>query len=235
MNAAQSYSKRLVDLAFAIPALVLVAPLLVLIAVAVRCSLGSPLLFRHRRAGLHGQPLTLLKFRTMTDARDAAGNLLPDAERLTPFGRLLRSTSLDELPQLLNVLKGEMSLVGPRPLLVEYLERYTPEQIRRHEVKPGITGWAQINGRNALTWEQKFSLDVWYVDHWSLWLDWKIALLTVWKILTREGINHPGQATMEEYRGLSDTSLLKNQSASADPHDSSSTTHSTGSRLSLTG
>jgi len=201
MSLYQPYGKRLLDLAFAIPALILVSPLLALIAVLVRCTFGPPVLFRHRRAGLHGRPFTLLKFRTMTNARDPAGVLLPDAERLTPFGQLLRSTSLDELPQLLNVLRGEMSLVGPRPLLVDYLDRYTAEQRRRHEVKPGITGWAQVNGRNALTWEEKFALDVWYTEHHSLSLDLKIVLLTVWKILTREGINHPGQATMEEYRG----------------------------------
>jgi lipopolysaccharide/colanic/teichoic acid biosynthesis glycosyltransferase len=137
----------------------------------------------------------------MTEARDAQGHLLPDADRVTPFGRFLRSTSLDELPELLNVLKGEISLVGPRPLLMQYLDRYTPEQMRRHEVKPGITGWAQVNGRNALTWEQKFALDVWYVDHLSLWLDLKIITLTMWKILTREGISQPGRATAEEFMG----------------------------------
>jgi sugar transferase EpsL len=137
----------------------------------------------------------------MTNARDAQGNLLPDDERLTRFGRFLRSTSLDELPELLNVLRGDMSLVGPRPLLMKYLDRYTPEQMRRHEVKPGITGWAQVNGRNAITWEQKFALDVWYVDHWSLWLDVRITALTAWKILKREGISQPGQATMEEFMG----------------------------------
>jgi sugar transferase EpsL len=201
MSLYQLHGKRLLDLAFAIPALVLVSPLLALIAVSVRCTLGPPVLFRHRRAGLHGRPFTLLKFRTMTNACDPAGVLLPDAERLTSFGQVLRSTSLDELPQLLNVLKGEMSLVGPRPFLVEYLDRYTLEQMHRHEVKPGITGWAQVNGRNALTWEEKFALDVWYTEYHSLSLDVKIVLLTMWKILTREGINHPGQATMEEYRG----------------------------------
>jgi lipopolysaccharide/colanic/teichoic acid biosynthesis glycosyltransferase len=143
----------------------------------------------------------LLKFRTMTEARDPAGNLLPDEQRLTRLGCFLRRTSLDELPELINVLKGEMSLVGPRPLLTQYLDRYTPEQARRHEVKPGITGWAQISGRNALTWEEKFKLDVWYVDHRSFWLDAKILLLTLWKVLRREGINQPGHATMEEFRG----------------------------------
>lgn len=139
----------------------------------------------------------------MREAYDANGNLLPDAQRLTPLGRFLRATSLDELPELFNVLRGEMSLVGPRPLLVAYLERYTPEQMRRHDVLPGITGWAQVNGRNALSWEDKFRLDVWYVDHWSLWLDLKILVLTVWKVLRREGINQPGQATMEEFMGSS--------------------------------
>jgi len=172
-----------------------------LIALAVRLRLGVPVLFRQRRPGLHGQPFTLLKFRTMTGARDAAGNLLPDAERLTPLGRFLRATSLDELPELLNVLKGEMSLVGPRPLLLEYLTRYTPEQARRHDVRPGITGWAQVNGRNALSWEHKFALDVWYVDHVSLGLDLKILVLTALRVLARQGISQPGHATMEEFLG----------------------------------
>ena len=193
--------KRLFDLLLATPALLLLSPLLALLALLVRIKLGSPVLFRQLRPGLHGRPFTLYKFRTMTGARDAAGNLLPDAERLTPFGRFLRATSLDELPELWNVIKGDMSLVGPRPLLMQYLDRYTPEQARRHEVRPGITGWAQVNGRNALTWEQKFALDVWYVDNLSLWLDVKIILLTVWKILRREGISQPGQATAEEFMG----------------------------------
>jgi sugar transferase EpsL len=153
------------------------------------------------RPGLHGKPFVMLKFRTMTDQRDANGELLPDDLRLTRFGKWLRSTSLDELPELFNVLKGEMSLVGPRPLLMEYLPRYTPEQARRHEVKPGITGWAQVNGRNALSWEEKFQLDVWYVDHWNLWLDMKILLLTIWKVLKREGICQPGQSTAEYFTG----------------------------------
>ena len=176
-------------------------PVFVLTGLFVRVSLGAPILFHQLRPGLHGQPFTILKFRTMTDARDAQGNLLPDAERLTPLSRFLRSTSLDELPELWNVLKGDMSLIGPRPLLMQYLDRYTPEHARRHEVRPGITGWAQVNGRNALTWEQKFSLDVWYVDNLSLWLDLKIIAMTVWKILRREGISQPGQATAEEFRG----------------------------------
>lgn len=156
---------------------------------------------RQTRPGRQARPFTVYKFRTMTDARDANGQLRPDADRLTKFGRFLRSTSLDELPELFNVLKGDMSLVGPRPLLMQYLARYTPEQARRHAVRPGITGWAQVNGRNALTWEQKFELDVWYVDHVSFLLDVKIIILTVWKTLKREGISQPGRATMEEFMG----------------------------------
>jgi len=193
--------KRAFDLVASLLALILLSPLLGLIVLTVRLTMGSSALFRQVRPGLRGEPFTIYKFRTMTDACDAQGNLLPDAERLTPFGRFLRSASLDELPELLNVLKGDMSLVGPRPLLMQYLDRYTPEQMSRHEVKPGITGWAQVNGRNALTWEQKFALDVWYVDNRSLWLDVKIIALTAWKILKREGISQPGQATMEEFAG----------------------------------
>jgi lipopolysaccharide/colanic/teichoic acid biosynthesis glycosyltransferase len=193
--------KRLFDLAVAVSASVIAAPILGLVALLVRAKLGAPVLFRQTRPGLYGKPFTLYKFRTMTDARDAQGNLLPDAARLTPFGRFLRSTSLDELPELWNVLRGDMSLVGPRPLLMQYLDRYTPDQARRHEVRPGITGWAQVNGRNALTWEQKFALDVWYVDHLSFGLDLKIIALTLWKILKREGISQPGQATAEEFMG----------------------------------
>jgi sugar transferase EpsL len=184
-------------------ALLLFSPLLGLLALLVRFKLGTPILFRQQRPGLHGQPFTLIKFRTMTDRRDAAGNLLPDADRLTPFGKFLRASSLDELPELLNVLKGEMSLVGPRPLLMQYLPLYTPEQMRRHEVRPGITGWAQVNGRNALTWEEKFALDVWYVDNHTFWLDLKIIFLTLWKIIGREAINQPGQATMKPFEGSS--------------------------------
>jgi lipopolysaccharide/colanic/teichoic acid biosynthesis glycosyltransferase len=175
--------------------------MIALIALLVWLKLGPPILFRQQRPGLHGRAFTLNKFRTMTDARDDQGNLLPDARRLTRCGRFLRSTSLDELPELFNVLKGDMSLVGPRPLLTRYLDRYTPEQMRRHEVKPGITGWAQVNGRNAITWEQKFALDLWYVDNWSFWLDLKIIILTIWKVLTCEGISQPGRATMEEFEG----------------------------------
>ncbi len=197
----RSFGTRCLDLLLTIPALVLLSPVLALIALLVRLKLGSPILFRQQRPGLYGKPFTIYKFRTMTDACDALGNPLPDAQRLTSFGRFLRSSSLDELPELFNVLKGKMSLVGPRPLLMQYLERYTPEQIRRHEVKPGITGWAQVNGRNAITWEQKFALDVWYVDHCSLRLDLQIIALTLWKIVKREGISQPGQATMEEFMG----------------------------------
>ncbi|RME84883.1 MAG: sugar transferase [Caldilineae bacterium] len=193
--------KRCLDLLVAVPLFLLTLPVLLLIALLVRWQLGSPVLFRQTRPGLHARPFTLIKFRTMSEARDAQGRLLPDAQRLTGLGRLLRSTSLDELPTLWNVIRGDMSLVGPRPLLMRYLDRYTPEQARRHEVKPGITGWAQVNGRNALTWEQKFELDVWYVDHWTLALDLRILLMTLIKVLRREGISQPGQATAQEFMG----------------------------------
>ena len=194
--------KRLLDLALTLPAVLVLAPIMVAVALFVRYKLGSPILFRQQRAGLHGQTFTLFKFRSMTEARDIEGHLLPDADRLPPFGRFLRRTSLDELPQLFNVLKGNMSLVWPRPLLVQYLARYTPEQRRRHKVRPGITGWAQVNGRNALSWEQKFALDVWYVDHQSLWMDVKILVLTVWGILKPHGISQPGEATAQEFIGV---------------------------------
>ena len=193
--------KRLFDVAIAALALLLLWPVLTLLVLLVRLKLGTPVLFRQERPGQGAKPFTLIKFRTMTDKRDGQGNLLPDAERLTPFGKFLRASSLDELPELWNVLKGEMSLVGPRPLLMRYLPRYTPEQARRHEVRPGITGWAQVNGRNALGWEEKFALDVWYVDNHTLWLDLKIILFTLLKIIKRDGINQPGQATMEEFFG----------------------------------
>jgi sugar transferase EpsL len=189
------------DFWVATAALLIFAPLLAAVALTIWLSMGSPVLFRQIRSGYKGRPFTLLKFRTMRDSRDAHGRALPDAERLTALGRLLRRLSLDELPQLWNVWKGSMSLVGPRPLVVKYLERYTPEQARRHEVKPGITGWAQINGRNALTWNQKFCLDVWYVDHRSFWLDIRILLITTWQMLTSRGINQPGHATAEEFHG----------------------------------
>jgi sugar transferase EpsL len=193
--------KRVFDLFLTIPAGLLALPLMGVIALMVRLRLGSPVFFRQQRPGLNGKPFVMYKFRTMTDTRDAQGNLLPDAERLTSFGRFLRSTSFDELPELFNVLTGDMSLVGPRPLLMHYLDRYTPGQMRRHDVKPGITGWAQIHGRNTISWEEKFALDVWYVDHWSLWLDLKILFLTVWKLIMREGITQAGHATMAEFRG----------------------------------
>jgi len=192
--------KRVLDFAGALIAIVLLSPLLILLATLVRLILGSPVLFRQERPGLNGEPFVIHKFRTMTEARGASGDLLSDRERLKPFGRWLRSTSLDELPELFNVLKGDMSLVGPRPLLMQYLRRYTPEQARRHEVKPGVTGWTQVNGRNAITWEEKFELDIWYVDNRSFWLDVRILVITLWKALIREGINQPGRATMEEFK-----------------------------------
>ncbi len=194
-------SKRVFDLLAALVGLVLLAPLLALLALLVWIFHGRPVLFRQERPGYRGVPFFLYKFRSMTDARDAEGRLLPDAARLTPFGRFLRASSLDELPELFNVLRGEMSLVGPRPLLMQYLGRYNAEQMRRHEVLPGITGWAQVNGRNALTWQEKFRLDVWYVDHWSLGLDLKILWMTVWKVLRREGIDQQGLVSAEEFVG----------------------------------
>jgi len=198
--------KRVFDLAVSAVGVVILSPFLILLSIAVLFAMGRPLLFVQRRPGLRGRPFPLLKFRTMTDAHDDHGNPLRDRDRLTPLGRFLRSTSLDELPELFNVLRGDMSLVGPRPLLMQYLDRYTLEQARRHEAKPGITGWAQVNGRNAITWEEKFKLDVWYVDNQSLWLDLKILALTVWKILKREGIIYPGEATMAEFTGSSRSS-----------------------------
>jgi sugar transferase EpsL len=193
--------KRILDILASGAGLLFISPLLLLIGLLVRLKIGSPVLFRQQRVGLDLRPFVIYKFRTMTDARDVRGDLLPDAERLTPFGRFLRDTSLDELPELINVLRGDMSLVGPRPLLTKYLDRYTPEQMRRHQVRPGITGWAQINGRNALTWEEKFKLDVWYVDHQSLGLDLEIILQTMWKVLMRIDVSYPGHATMEEFQG----------------------------------
>jgi lipopolysaccharide/colanic/teichoic acid biosynthesis glycosyltransferase len=195
----RKFGKRLFDLALAVPALVVLGPVLAAVAVLVRVKLGAPVFFRQERPGRHGRPFTILKFRTMTDARDAGGDLLPDADRLTRFGRFLRSTSLDELPELFNVLRGEMSLVGPRPLLMSYLGRYTPEQARRHEVPPGITGWAQVGGRNALGWDDRFARDVWYVDHLSFGLDVKILWLTLSTVLRREGISAEGHATMPPF------------------------------------
>ncbi len=194
--------KRLIDLLGAGFALALMSPLLVIVMLLVRISLGSPVFFRQKRPGFNGKIFTLIKFRTMTDAPDAEGHPLPDDQRLTRFGKFLRSTSIDELPELINVIKGEMSLVGPRPLLIEYLERYSPEQARRHEVRPGITGWAQINGRNLTDWPERFKYDVWYVDNHNSWLDLKILLLTIWKIIKREGISGEGHATMPEFTGV---------------------------------
>jgi lipopolysaccharide/colanic/teichoic acid biosynthesis glycosyltransferase len=193
--------KRIFDLTLTLPGLMLISPLLAILALLVRLFLGRPVLFAQERPGYHAAPFRLYKFRTMTDTCDRHGMLLPDADRLTAFGRFLRETSLDELPELFNVLCGQMSLVGPRPLLMQYLNRYTPEQMRRHEVLPGITGWAQIHGRNTLTWQDKFRYDVWYVEHWSLRLDIEILFKTFWKVIKREGITHPGHATMEEFQG----------------------------------
>jgi lipopolysaccharide/colanic/teichoic acid biosynthesis glycosyltransferase len=195
------WGKRAFDAVASATALTLLWPVLAVVSVLVRILLGSPVLFRQERPGYHGRPFTLLKFRSMIAACDETGRTLPDEARLTRFARALRSTSLDELPELWNVLCGDMSLVGPRPLLKQYLERYTPEQARRHDVKPGVTGWAQVNGRNTLSWEERFTLDVWYTDHLSCWLDLKIVALTLWKILVREGISSPGLATMHEFYG----------------------------------
>jgi sugar transferase EpsL len=196
-----SVSKRIFDLLVTTIALVVILPLLLVISLLVWIFLGAPLLFLQQRPGYKGRPFITYKFRTMTNRCGQDGNLLPDAERMTPFGRFLRSTSLDDLPQVWNVLRGEMSLVGPRPLLMRYLERYSPEQMRRHDVLPGITGWAQVNGRNAISWNEKFLLDVWYVDHWSFWLDVKILFMTAWKVFKREGVNQPGHVTAEEFKG----------------------------------
>ena len=193
--------KRLLDFIAALLGLIALALPLLLLMALIRRKLGSPVFFTQVRPGMHGKPFKMVKFRSMISERSTDGELLPDAVRLTPFGRFLRSTSLDELPELWNVLKGDMSLVGPRPLLMEYLPLYSPEQARRHEVRPGITGWAQVNGRNAISWEDKFKLDVWYVDHCSLWLDIKILWLTVKKVLVREGISAAGEATMGKFTG----------------------------------
>jgi lipopolysaccharide/colanic/teichoic acid biosynthesis glycosyltransferase len=197
--------KRLLDLAATAITAPIWLPVLVTVALMVRAKIGTPVFFRQSRPGRNQKPFQLVKFRTMNSARDAAGNLLPDSERLTGFGRWLRSTSLDELPELINVLRGEMSLVGPRPLLMQYLARYSPRQARRHEVLPGITGWAQVNGRNAISWERKFELDVWYVENGSLPLDLKILLLTLTRVFARHGISAPGEATAPEFMGGSAT------------------------------
>jgi len=196
--------KRVFDLIATTLGLVLLSPIMLLTALFVAIFLGTPVLFRQKRPGYKAQTFYIYKFRTMTNASDSAGNLLPDSERLTRLGRFLRSLSLDELPELFNILRGEMSLVGPRPLLMEYLEHYSPEQMRRHDAYPGLTGWAQVNGRNAITWQERFALDVWYVDHWSFWLDIKIIFITLWKVVRRENINQPGQATIEYFKGNPD-------------------------------
>ena len=193
--------KRIIDILGASLGLLLFSPILAIVAYKIGREMGSPVLFRQTRPGRHGKPFQMIKFRTMPDAIDASGRPLPDAERLTKLGRFLRSSSLDELPELWNVLKGDMSLVGPRPLLMEYLPLYSPEQARRHEVRPGVTGWAQVNGRNAISWYEKFALDVWYVDNRSLWLDLKIIWLTIRKVIKRDGISAAGEATMSKFTG----------------------------------
>ncbi|MBD1924880.1 sugar transferase [Trichocoleus sp. FACHB-90] len=201
--------KLMLDRFVAAIALLLFSPLLIIIAIAIYTRMGRPIFFIQPRPGKNGRIFSFYKFCTMTNECDDSGNLLPDVQRLTSVGRFLRQTSLDELPQLWNVLKGDMSFVGPRPLLVAYLDRYSPEQARRHEVKPGITGWAQVNGRNTLSWEEKFKFDVWYVDHWNLWLDLKILFLTLVKVFKREGISHPNHATMSEFQGSPSPSSTK--------------------------
>lgn len=193
--------KRILDIAIASTALILLSPVYFMVAHKVKKNLGSPVLFRQLRPGLHGKPFEMVKFRTMKDALDAQGNPLPDCERLTPFGKMLRATSLDEMPELWNVIKGDMSIVGPRPLLMEYLPLYNREQAKRHHVRPGITGHAQVNGRNAISWEKKFELDTWYVEHQSLWLDFKIMLKTVKKVIAKDDISAEGEATMTKFTG----------------------------------
>ena len=195
------FSKRLFDLTFALIALVILSPIILVTAILVRIFLGTPVLFKQQRPGYKGRPFFIYKFRSMTNRLSPDGSLLPDAERLTRFGRLLRSLSLDELPELFNIVRGEMSFVGPRPLLMEYLPLYSPKQARRHDVIPGLTGWAQVNGRNAIDWPTRLAMDTWYVDHWSFWLDIKIIFLTVWKAVLREGVNQEGQSTVEYFKG----------------------------------
>lgn len=193
--------KRILDVAIASTALILLSPVYFIVAHKVKKNLGSPVLFRQVRPGLHGQPFEMIKFRTMKDAVDEQGNPLPDSERLTPFGKMLRATSLDEMPELWNVIKGDMSIVGPRPLLMEYLPLYNTEQAKRHNVRPGITGYAQVNGRNAISWEKKFELDTWYVENQSLWLDFKIMLKTIKKVIAKDDISAEGEATMTKFTG----------------------------------
>jgi sugar transferase EpsL len=195
------FSKRLFDLVFSFLALIILSPVILVTAILVRIFLGKPILFKQERPGYKGLPFHIYKFRSMLDGFSKDGAPLPDAERLTGFGRLLRSLSLDEFPELFNILRGEMSFVGPRPLLMQYLPLYSPEQARRHDVVPGLTGWAQVNGRNAVDWPTRFKLDVWYVDNWSFWLDIKIILMTAWKAISRDGVNQEGQATVEYFKG----------------------------------
>jgi lipopolysaccharide/colanic/teichoic acid biosynthesis glycosyltransferase len=196
--------KRIFDVLVSMVVLIVLLPAIAVVAVVIHRKLGSPVLFRQTRPGLYGKPFKMIKFRTMLDAVDAQGNPLPDSERMTPFGQFLRASSLDELPGLWNVFKGDMSLAGPRPLLMEYLPLYSKEQYRRHDVRPGVTGWAQVNGRNAISWEEKFKLDVWYVDNRSFWLDLEILLLTVKKVLVRDGISGEGEVTMSKFTGSND-------------------------------
>ena len=195
------FNKRIFDLTFGLIALIILSPILLLTAILVRILIGTPILFKQQRPGYKGRPFFIYKFRSMTNRLTRDGSLLPDAERLTRFGNFLRALSLDELPELFNILRGEMSFVGPRPLLMEYLPLYSPEQMRRHDVVPGLTGWAQVNGRNAIDWPARFSMDIWYVDHWSFWLDIRIILMTVWKVISREGVNQDGQSTVEYFKG----------------------------------
>ena len=201
VNASVRTVKRIFDIGLIVISLPIIIPVMLVLMLLVRLNLGTPVFFRQVRPGLAGRPFTMIKFRTMTDARDADGSLLPDAERLTPFGRFLRASSLDELPELWNVLKGEMSLVGPRPLLMEYLPLYSSEQARRHDVRPGVTGWAQVNGRNALSWDEKFALDVWYVENATWLIDLKVLAMTAQKVVTRHGISAAGDATMPKFTG----------------------------------
>jgi len=196
--------KRILDFVLSIIIMLVCLPVMLIVGLIIFLTEGKPIFFFHERPGKDGQPFKLIKFRSMRNARDAEGNLLPDGERITNFGNFIRKTSIDELPELINVLRGEMSLVGPRPLLMQYVDRYSPQQFRRHEVLPGITGWAQVNGRNAISWNEKFMLDIWYIDHWSVWLDIKILLLTVWKVISGEGISQAGRATMDEFMGNED-------------------------------
>ena len=196
--------KRILDFVLSIIIMLVCLPVMLIVGLIIFLTEGRPIFFFHERPGKDGQPFKLIKFRSMRNARDAEGNLLPDGERITNFGNFIRKTSIDELPEFINVLRGEMSLVGPRPLLMQYVDRYSPQQFRRHEVLPGITGWAQVNGRNAISWNEKFMLDIWYIDHWSVWLDIKILLLTVWKVISGEGISQAGRATMDEFMGNED-------------------------------